>query len=127
MCVLHLLGFTALVCVTSASSYADLLADLQYLYNVEQVKNSPMPEYYSENPYADKMDDWGMMYPDVIDEPAPKKARDYGEAVLRDQEYMKQLPLSGYHFISGTAHHNHHHHHHHRRCHHHLVIFIVNI
>lgn len=49
---------------------------------------------------GDKWED--IAYPDTVEELAPKEARDYGEAALRDQEYMKQLPLSGYQFISGT-------------------------
>lgn len=54
----------------------------------------------------DKMtSDWqDIAYPDTVDGPAPKEARDYGEAALRDQEYTKQLPLSGYQFISGIIH-----------------------
>ena len=47
--------------------------------------------------------DWqDIAYPDAEDNSSPKEARDYGEAALRDQEYMKQLPLSGYQFISGS-------------------------
>jgi len=43
------------------------------------------------------------VYQDPLGAVAPKEARDYGEAALRDQEYMKQLPISGYQFISGTV------------------------
>lgn len=42
-------------------------------------------------------------YPDPMAMGSPKEARDYGEAVLRDQEYMSQLPISGYQYISGKS------------------------
>lgn len=75
-------------------------------------KSLPISEYFSEsgypaneaNAYPDNNmadDSWVDMYPDVVGDTAPKEARDYGEAALRDQEYMKQLPISGYQFISG--------------------------
>ncbi|XP_060592767.1 neuroendocrine protein 7B2-like isoform X2 [Ruditapes philippinarum] len=82
----HVLGFATLIYAVQASGYADLLADL-YMYNLD-------------NPYNDKMaTDWDVVYPDTLSD--PKEPRDYGETALRDQEYMKQLPISGYQFISG--------------------------
>ncbi|KAL4238719.1 Neuroendocrine protein 7B2 [Mactra antiquata] len=99
---LHLLGLFAVICGSQATMYDDLMADLRYLYNLDQLQNSlPLDEYYQDNSYDSKvMDDWeDVAYPDTLSD--PKEPRDYGEAALRDQEYMKQLPLSGYQFISG--------------------------
>ncbi|XP_053393942.1 uncharacterized protein LOC123545172 [Mercenaria mercenaria] len=105
MNVLHAIGFAAVIYAVQASVYpdhvSDLLADLQYIYNIDQLqKTIPVSSYYPEDPYNDKIaDDWDVVYPDTISD--PKEPRDYGEAALRDQEYMKQLPISGYQFISG--------------------------
>ena len=85
MNVFHVLGLAASIYAVQASGYADLLADL-YMYNLD-------------NPYNDKIADWDVVYPDTLSD--PKEPRDYGETALRDQEYMKQLPISGYQFISG--------------------------
>lgn len=98
MNVLHLLGFAAVFYAVQASSYSDLL---QYLYNMDQLQQTlPITDYYPDDPYSNKIaDDWDVAYPDTLSD--PKEPRDYGEAALRDQEYMKQLPISGYQFISG--------------------------
>ena len=90
-----------------ASNYADIMANLQYLYNIEQLEKSlpALGDYYPDEDFGKIQDDWDVAYPDTApySEPSPKEARDYGEAALRDQEYMKQLPLSGYQFISGRC------------------------
>lgn len=101
MNALCLLGLLTVVYGTQASMYDDLMADLQYLYNIDQLQNSlPINEYFPDSPYDGKVvDDWDEAYPDTLS--VPKEPRDYGEAALRDQEYMKQLPISGYQFISG--------------------------
>ena len=100
-----LLILAALSLTCQASNYAEMLADLQYLYNLERLEKSlPVADYYPDDTYGNKLqDDWDVAYPDSASypDPAPKEARDYGEAALRDQEYMKQLPISGYQFISG--------------------------
>ena len=100
--ILFILASLSLGC--QASNYADLLANLQYIYNIEQLQKSmPVSDYYPDETYDKLQDDWDVAYPDTApySEPSLKEARDYGEAALRDQEYMKQLPLSGYQFISG--------------------------
>lgn len=101
MDALHFLGFATLIYAVQAAGYADLIADLQYLYNLDQLQNTiPLADFYPDEPYSDKMAaDWNVAYPDTLSD--PKEPRDYGEAALRDQEYMKQLPISGYQFISG--------------------------
>ena len=99
-----MLLLAALSATCHASSYTDLLADLQYLYNIERLdKSLPLPEYYPDDSYDKLQDDWDVAYPDSdpYSQPGPKEARDYGVAALRDQEYMKQLPISGYQYISG--------------------------
>lgn len=95
---LHLLGFATVIYAVQASGYSDLL---QYLYNIDQLQQTlPLSDYYQDDPYSAKMsDEWNVAYPDTLSD--PKEPRDYGEAALRDQEYMKQLPISGYQFISG--------------------------
>lgn len=90
----ELIGLVFLVARIRASSYGDFLADLQYLYNMKSLHG-----YYPDDTYSDKLST--DYYPDPMAMGAPKEARDYGEAALRDQEYMSQLPISGYQFISG--------------------------
>ena len=100
--ILFILAALSVTC--HASSYTDLLADLQYLYNIDRLEKSmPLPEYYPDDSYDKLQDDWDVAYPDSASysEPGPKEVRDYGVAALRDQEYMKQLPISGYQYITG--------------------------
>ncbi|XP_052765906.1 uncharacterized protein LOC128207169 isoform X1 [Mya arenaria] len=96
LCVAAMMGGLRASAPYGDASYTDFLSNFQYLYNLNKLQ-----DLYPDDPYSDKLSSDFVAYPDPLSEASPKEARDYGEAALRDQEYMKQLPISGYQFISG--------------------------
>ncbi|KAK3589060.1 hypothetical protein CHS0354_008710 [Potamilus streckersoni] len=84
----------------SGASYAKVLSDLYQLYQIQQLQDSAVKghDFYDESlENRNQNDDWSASYGD----PTLRDPRLYSEAAIRDQEYMKQLPISGYQFISG--------------------------
>ncbi|XP_069116232.1 neuroendocrine protein 7B2-like [Argopecten irradians] len=81
----------AIVGLANGASYADLLSELNGLYDLD-------PSYFDDNLVSrSSPGDWGLSYRDAtLNDPEL-----LGEAALRDQEYLEQSPLWGYQSMSG--------------------------